>query len=156
MDNEILVKEFRKILRILELEHKQVVLFMLKVDGPEMMNLIVSTPVYDTMTAKSGLKHLIGIVNRNFSKEVLRKIIRLTVLKTDDPFVVAMNQTFKARNAVKYIYSSVISEIYIESAIVFKSGAVAGHKKTCTAKEVILALRNKNCSTETRTSRGKE
>jgi hypothetical protein len=134
MDNEILVKEFRKILRILEREHKQVALFMLKVDGPEMMNLIVSTPVYDKMTAKNGLKHLIGIANRNFTKEILRKIIRLTVLKTDDPFVVAMNQTFKAGNAVKHIYSSVISGIYIESAIVFKSGAVARHKKT--AKEV--------------------
>jgi len=137
MDNEILVREFRKIVRILKREQGRVALFMLKsadTDISDYWNVIVSTPDYDSLTAKKALKHLIPVLRNNLSREVLRRIIRLTVLKTDDPFTKGMNRTFDVRNSEKYIRSSVVSGIYIENAVIFESASVTsvvkvGHKK---------------------------
>ena len=134
MDNEILLEEFRKIVRILRREQRRMALFMLKSDIESYWNVIVSTPEYDSLTAKKALKHLISILRSNLSREVLRRIIRLTVLKTDDPFTKGMNRTFDVRNSEKYIRSSVVSGIYIENAVIFESASVTsvvkvGHKK---------------------------
>ncbi|MCP4110513.1 MAG: hypothetical protein GY749_34155 [Desulfobacteraceae bacterium] len=136
MNNEILVKEFRKIEKILEQEHGHVVLFMLKAFDTDILlwNVIVSTPEYDKMTTKKALKHLISILRSNLGKDILRKILRLTVLKTNDPFVEEMNRVFKVKDFEKYIRPSVISGIYLENAIVFESDPVlydvnTGHKK---------------------------
>lgn len=112
-------------------------LFMLKsadTDIPDYWNVIVSTPDYDSLTTKKALKHLIPVLRNNLSREVLGRIIRLTVLKTDDPFTKGMNRTFDVRNSEKYIHSSVVSGIHIENAIIFESASVpsvvkVGHKK---------------------------
>ncbi len=106
-------------------------LFMLKSDIESYWNVIVSTPEYDSLTAKKALKHLISILRSNLSRDVLRRIIRMTVLKTDDPFTKGMNRIFNVRNSEKYIQSSVVSGIYIENAIIFESASVVkvGHKK---------------------------
>ncbi len=81
MDNEILVKEFRKIVNILNQEHGHVLLFMLKAFDIDILlwNVIVSTPEYDKMATKKALEHLISIVRSNLGKDILRKILRLTV-----------------------------------------------------------------------------
>jgi len=134
MDNEILVEEFRKIVRILRREQGRMALFMLKSDIESYWNVIVSTPEYDSLTSKKALKHLIPVLRNNLSREVLRRIIRLTVLKTDDPFTNGINRAFNVRGSEKYIQSSVVSGIYIENAVIFESASVpsvvkTGHKK---------------------------
>ncbi len=96
------------------------------------------------LTTKKALKHLIPVLRNNLSREVLRRIIRLTVLKTDDPFTKGMNRAFDVRNSEKYIRSSVVSGIYIENAIIFKSASVpsvvkVGHKKNSQDKMVGLS-----------------
>ena len=81
-----MVKEFRKIVRILKRE--RMALFMPKnsdTDIPNYWNAIVSTPEYDSLTIKEALKHLWpAYFSSNLGREVLRRIIRLTVLKTDN------------------------------------------------------------------------
>jgi len=126
MDKEILVKEFRKIIRILKQDHTHIALFMLKTADIDVMgwNLIVSTVRYDSLTTKNALKELVGILNKNMKKDILKEIIRLTVLKTDDPFVEEINRTFQTKNSIKYIKSSYFFGIYVENAILFESAIV--------------------------------
>jgi hypothetical protein len=73
---------------------------------------------------KAALTDLVTIFNKHLSKTISEQIIRSTILKTTDPFVKEINQAFKVTNAVKYIYSSVISGIYLEKAIIFESHPV--------------------------------
>ena len=63
-----------------------------------------------------------GTISKN--QAILKQIIRSTVLKTTDPFVKEINQVFKVKNTVQYIYSSVIAGVYLEKAIIFESHPV--------------------------------
>ncbi|MDM8557843.1 hypothetical protein [Candidatus Parabeggiatoa sp. HSG14] len=124
MDNEILVKEFGKMPKILKQEKGQLSLLMLKAFDAEMndyWNLIVSTPAYDNLTLKMALTDLVTIFNNHLSKAVLETVTRTIILETTNPFVREINQAFKVRNTVKYVYSSVISGINLEKAIIFES-----------------------------------
>jgi hypothetical protein len=124
MDNEILVKEFGKMARILKQEKGPLSLLMLKAFDAEMndyWNLIVSTPAYDNLTLKMALTDLVTIFNNHLSQAVLESITRTIVLETTHPFVREINQAFNVTNTVKYVYSSVISGIHLEKAIIFES-----------------------------------
>jgi len=124
MDNEILVKEFGKMTRILKQEKGQLSLLMLKAFDAEMndyWNLIVSTPAYDNLTLKMALTDLVTIFNNHLSQAVLETITRTIILETTHPFVREINQAFKVKKTVKYVYSSVISGIHLEKAIIFES-----------------------------------
>jgi len=125
MDNEILVKEFRKVIKILRHKHGHIALLMLKTSDTDIpiWNLIVSTAGYDNMTDEEALKDFLDILNNAVYKEILKEIVRLTVLKTDDPFVKEINLIFRIKNSVKYIQSSVITGIYIENGIIFESAS---------------------------------
>jgi hypothetical protein len=127
MDNEILVKEFREMTKILKQEKGSLSLLMLKAFDAEMndyWNLIVSTPAYDNLTLKMALTDLVTIFNNHLSKAILESITRTIILETTDPFVKEINQAFKVKNTVKYVYSAVISGIYLEKAIIFESHPV--------------------------------
>ncbi len=127
MDNEILVNEFREITKIFEQEKGTVSLLMLKAFDAEMndsWNLIVSTPAYDHLTLKKALTDVVTIFNKHLSKAVLETITRTIILETTDPFVKEINQAFNVKNTVKYVYSSVVSGISLEKAIIFESHPV--------------------------------
>jgi hypothetical protein len=77
MDNETLVGQLPKIVKILEQKQEHVALFMLKAVDADIAiwNLIVSTTTYDDLTTKKALKDLLNILKANISKESLKKII---------------------------------------------------------------------------------
>lgn len=132
MDNEILVKELREMTRIFKQEKGPLSLLMLKAFDAEMndyWNLIVSTPAYDNLSLKMALTDLVTIFNNHLSKAVLETITRTIILETTDPFVKEINHAFKVKNTVKYVYSSVISGIYLEKAIIFESHPVSKQHK---------------------------
>ena len=131
MDNEILVKEFRDTMKELSREKGPISLFMLKAFEYDVTdwNLIVSAPTYDNLTLKTALIHLVTILNNHLSQSIRRKIIRSTILKTTDPFVKEINQVFNVTNTVKYVYSSVISGIYLEKAMIFESHPINKTKR---------------------------
>ncbi|MDM8551488.1 hypothetical protein QUF72_15485 [Desulfobacterales bacterium HSG2] len=125
MDNAILVKEFREIVKVIKEELGHVALFMFKAfdSDIDLWNLIVSIRGYDDMTNKEALKHLINTLNSRVSREILKKIIRMTVLKTNAPFVAEVNRAFDGSgDSVKYIHSSVMSGVYIERGLILESG----------------------------------
>jgi hypothetical protein len=124
MDNEILVKEFSQMPNIIKQEKGSLSLLMLKAFDAEMndyWNLIVSASAYDNLTLKMALTDLVTICNKHLSQAVLETITRTIILETTNPFVREINQAFQVKNTVKYVYSSVISGIYLEKAIIFES-----------------------------------
>jgi hypothetical protein len=131
MDHEILVKEFRKMAKILKQEKGPIALLMLKAFDAQMnaWNLIVSAPAYDNLMLKVALTDLVTVFNKHLSLAISEQIIRSTILKTTDPFVKEINQAFKVTNTVKYVYSSVISGIDLEKAIIFESHPVSKKNK---------------------------
>jgi hypothetical protein len=110
-------------IKVFQQENGPVSLFMLKAFDAEIprWNIIVSAPRYDDLSLKTALTHLITALNHHLCQTVLKQIIRSTVLDTTAPFVKEINQVFKVKNTVKYVYSSVISGIYLEKAIIFES-----------------------------------
>jgi len=131
MDHEILVKEFRKMAKILKQEKGPISLLMLKAFDAQMnaWNLIVSAPAYDNLMLKVALTDLVTVFNKHLSLAISEQIIRSIILKTTDPFVKEINQAFKVTNTVKYVYSSVISGIDLEKAIIFESHPVSKKNK---------------------------
>jgi hypothetical protein len=124
MDNEILVKEFGKMTQIFKQEKGQLSLLMLKAFDAEIndyWNLIVSAPSYDKLTLKMALTDVVTLFNKHLNQAVLESITRTVVLETTHPFVMEINQAFNVTNTVKYVYSSVISGIHLEKAIIFES-----------------------------------
>ena len=123
MDQEVLVTEFRKVIKILKQGDGHVALFMLKAFDAYLSswNLIVSATEYDSLTTKQALKHFLPILQNTLKKDILRQIFRVTILKTHDPFVKAVNETFKVRNTATYLQSAVISGVDLENAIILPS-----------------------------------
>lgn len=140
MDHEILVSEFRKILSIFKQEQTHIALWMLKALEADMStwNLMVSASEYNHISTKKAVQHVVNILNNNLNKSILKKIVRVTILKTSDPFVKDINQTFHVRNTVKYIQSSFIGGVYIEKAIIFESHPVVSpDKQKKSSKEIV-------------------
>ncbi len=145
MDYEILVKEFRKVIKIIRQKHDLIALAMIKAFDIDikLWNFIISISDYDDLYLTDALKDFITIVDSNIDKKVKKEIMRFTVLKTDDPFVKEINRIFKVKNSVRYIKSLYFAGIYIEEGIIFESSPVSVKMK----KEYLKNHRNKAMET---------
>ncbi len=145
MDYEILVKEFRKVIKIIRQKHDLIALAMIKAFDIDikLWNFIISISDYDDLYLTDALKDFITIVDSNIDKKVKKEIMRFTVLKTDDPFVKEINRIFKVKNSVRYIKSLYFAGIYIEEGIIFESSPVSVKMK----KEYLKNHRNKAMKT---------
>ena len=124
MDNAILVEELRNTISALRKTQGHVALFMLTASEANVsiaQNLIVSTKGYDRMLTKDALIHLINLLKSKLSENSLKQLSRLTVLKTQDPFVKAINQAFNVKNSTVSLQSSNIFGIHIENAVILES-----------------------------------
>jgi hypothetical protein len=89
-------------------------------------NLIVSAHGFDKKSRGSALRQLSESLRENVSKSEWRRIARATVLRTDDPFVRAMNSSFHvAERPAINLQSYNISGIDIPRAVLFESKRVA-------------------------------
>ena len=131
MDYEILVKEFRKVIKIIRQKHEHIALAMIKAFDIDikLWNFIISASEYNDLYVGDALRDFITIVDSNIDKKVKKEIMRFTVLKTDDPFVKEINRIFKVKNSVKYIKSLYFAGIYIEEGIIFESSPVPAKMK---------------------------
>ena len=124
MDNAILVEELRNTISALRKAQRHVALFMLtasEVNVSIAQNLIVSTKGYDRMPTKKALIDAINLLKSKLSESSLKQLGRLTVLKTQDPFVKAINQAFNVRNSTVSLQSCNIFGIHIENAVILES-----------------------------------
>lgn len=140
MDNEILVKELRSALDSLRKSRGPIALFMLsasEIHASTAQNLIVSARGYDKFHIKKSLVDLINLLKSKLSEVSLRKLSRLTVLKTQDPFVKAINQAFNVKDSTVSLQSCNIFGIQIESATLLESISLPPQKANTTKRRIV-------------------
>jgi hypothetical protein len=126
MDQEALVAELRKLRN--ELVHKGkrgplALLMLLAADqdpGSGYWNLIVSSKALDKQSRAEALREIAEIMQRSLGLS-RQQISRATVLRTDDPFVKALNNAFQARNKAINLVGTNVSGFEIPRAILFDS-----------------------------------
>lgn len=126
MDQEILVEELRKLYAELNASRGPVALLMLlasDIAREDHWNLMVSAKGYDEERRATAIREVTGLLTKNLSRENWPQIYRVTVLKTDDPFVRAMNRSFKAEDSVVDLNTVNVSGVEIPRALVLQSKA---------------------------------
>lgn len=128
MDQKVLVEDFRGVYQELEKRRGPVSLLMLL--APDLTsesdwNVIVSAAGYDETDRATAIRELVDLLKETLRDENWRKILRVTVLKTDDKFVQAVNWTHPAEGAMVPLYSANISGVDIPKAMILKSKAAA-------------------------------
>ena len=123
MDKEILVEDISGLVQAVSMSKGPIALLLaLALDErPDVWNLVVSAVGYDDMTIAEAIKHFSSLVRENIRKKGWRSIKRATVLRTGDPFVKAMNNTFEATNSVIELNSCSIHGIQIIRGTLFES-----------------------------------
>ncbi len=128
MDHEILVKECQKVLAALTQKHYHIAVFMLKAVEADLnaWNLIVSVVEYDQLSPKTAVKQVVHLLKTTVKQSVLQRIVRVTVLKTTDPFIKEIAGLYPVKTPSRhYLQSSFIGNIYLEKAIVLFSQPVS-------------------------------
>lgn len=128
MDQEVLVAELQKLVKRFEKREGPVALFMLlapDVETENAWNLIVSARGLDKKSRASGVKRLTEWLRREVDQSQWSKISRVTVLRTDDPFVTAINSAFRAKASVINLQSCNVFGVEIPKAILLESNRVA-------------------------------
>lgn len=137
MDHEILVTTFRNVVQTLRQRTGHVALFLLNALDSEntSWNILVSTQGYDSVTIKTALNDFMTILENTLEKNLLKNILRVTILKTSDPFVKAMNQAFDVTDIPQYLHSCTLLDVYIERGILFESQPYVSIPKASSVKK---------------------
>lgn len=129
MDQELLVNDFRKVAEKLDRERGPLVLFMLLTPEfalDEAVNVIVSAKGLDQLDLGTAIRELVDLLKETLRDESWSKILHVTVLKTDDKFVRALNWAHPSESpAVQHLYSANISGVDIPKAMILQSKAAA-------------------------------
>jgi hypothetical protein len=128
MDQDDLVAGLRKLADDIEHREGPLALFMLLAPDTETddrWNVIVSAHGFDSKSRGTAIRQLTESLRQNVDESEWHRIARATVLRTDDPFVRAMNSSFHAEQAVMNLQSTNIWGIDIPRALVFESKRVA-------------------------------
>lgn len=123
MDQEVLVADLKKLAGKLQKSKGPVALLMLlapDVESEDAWNVIVSAKGFDNMSRANAIKQFTQLLRENVNKNNWHSIMRATVLKTDDPFVKAINRTFNSQGPVVNIQSCNIFGVEIPKAILFQ------------------------------------
>ncbi len=128
MDQDALVADLKKLAEELKQKEGPLALFMLVAPDTETSdawNLIVSARGFDDKSRGDAIRHLSQSLRESVSELEWPRIARATVLRTDDPFVQAMNAAFRAEHSVINLQSFNISGIDIPRAVLLESKRVA-------------------------------
>ena len=128
MDREVLVEQIRKLERELRKRRGPVAPLMLVSPDPSIdgdWNVVVSAKGFNRISQAEGIRQLITLMRRVLAKELWPRIKRVTVFRTDDPFVVAMTAAFHTTRTVLDLHSRQVVGLEIPSGILFTSKKVA-------------------------------
>ncbi len=118
----------RNLANDLEMNEGPLALFMLVAPDAETndaWNLIVSAHGLDSRSLGSAVSQVSDALRRNVPESEWFHFVRATVLRTDDPFVRAMNSRFHAEQSVMNLQSFSISGVDIPRAVLLESKRVA-------------------------------
>jgi hypothetical protein len=128
MDQDALVADLQKLAEELERKEGPLTLFMLVAPDAETSdawNLIVSGHGFDVKSRGKAIREVSEALRNNVSQSEWPRFARTTVLRTNDPFVRAMNSAFPAVHSVINLPSFNISGIDIPRAVLLESKRVA-------------------------------
>ncbi len=128
MDQDALVADLQKLVAELEQKEGPLALFMLlapDVETTDAWNLIVSAHGFDVKSRGNAIRRLSELLRQAVSESEWPRIARTTVLRTDDPFVRAMNSAFHAEHSVVNLQACNIFGIDIPLAVLLESKRVA-------------------------------
>ena len=128
MDREILVEQIQNVERELRRAFGPVSLLMLVSPDPQVddeWNVIASARGFNRISRAEGIRELIDLLRRTLARRLWSGIKRVTVLRTDDPFVLAMASAFRNTRSVMDMQSCSVSGIEIPKGVLFTSRKVA-------------------------------
>ncbi len=128
MAKEELVADFKTFVRTLEETAGPVALLMLMPIEPgteQAWTLLVSARTFDGQSKRESIKEVVSHLNSTLSDTVRPRVKRVSILKSDDPFVRAMNSTIHAEHSSVDMPSTVVGGVEIPRAIVFESKRIA-------------------------------
>lgn len=106
-----------------------VALFMLNTFGPgfaQPWHLIVSAKELDKLSRSEAIKEMTTLVREHGDESFWRPLIRITVLKTQDPFVHSVNASMRVSpNEIVTISDATVAGFEIPYALLVRSQSVA-------------------------------
>lgn len=128
MDHEILVNQLRLLLEKLSDKWGPVALFMLNTFGPgfaQPWHLIVSAKELDQLSRSDAIKKMTTLIREHGDESFWRPLIRITVLKTQDPFVRSVNASMQVSpNEIETISDITVAGFEIPYALLVRSQSV--------------------------------
>ena len=128
MDQKALVEDLKGLFREVDSQYGPVALMMLlasDLEREDAWNLIVSTKEFDRTSRGDAIGKMTELLATVLQRKNWEKIIRVTVLKTDDPFVQEMNEIFETNESVLRLRAEYVSGVEIPKALVLQSKAAA-------------------------------
>lgn len=128
MDQKALVEDLKGLFQEVDRRYGPVALMMLLASDPERedaWNLIVSTKEFDRTSRSDAIGKMTDLLATVLQRKNWERILRVTVLKTDDPFVQEMNGIFETNESVLRLRSEFVSGVEIPKALVLQSKAAA-------------------------------
>ncbi|HKI05544.1 MAG TPA: hypothetical protein VKK31_26425 [Thermoanaerobaculia bacterium] len=92
-------------------------------DLEDYWNLVVSAKGFDSASRASAIGMVTDLLTESMPKEIWPSIGRVTVLRSDDPFVQEMNHSFQAKDSALHLQTVKVSGVEIPKAIVLQSKA---------------------------------
>ena len=127
MDREVLVDQIRRLERELRREFGAVALLMLvPIESwpDEAWNLVVSAKGFNRLPRAEGIRRVIAVLERVADQDLWSRIIPVTVLRTDDPFVTGMTSRHPTRSVVD-LHALHLQGFEIPKAVLFTARKVA-------------------------------
>lgn len=124
MAYETLVEEIRDVIRRLREEKGEVSLAMLIATswGQESpWNLVLSAEWMDKKSRKGVIEHVIKLLRKHVSRENWSSVLMVSILKSDDPFVRAINQIFQISDSPANIQNYTINGFEVDRAVILES-----------------------------------
>ena len=88
-------------------------------------NLVVSAAGYDTLSKKQAIENLLELLKNTLTKDTLRSLARITILKTNDSFVAALNQMFSVTEDSSMILQNFsVLDMTIDYAVILESAKI--------------------------------
>lgn len=128
MDQDPLVISLEKVATELAQKEGPLALFMLLAPDAETTdrwNLIVSTHGFDRKSRGNAIRQVSELLRQRVPESEWPRIARVTVLRTDESFVRAMNTAVESENKVAYMQSCSVFGVEIPQAVLFQSRRVA-------------------------------
>jgi hypothetical protein len=124
MDQEILVEDIKKVIKKLEQQEGPVTLAMLLTydyQPSDSWNFMVSSRRLNNKGRREAVEEVTKLLREFVSKNFWNTITQTTVLKTDDPFVKAINQAFRTTGKPIDILHTTIGGVFLPRAILLVS-----------------------------------